>query len=96
VTPSIPSRWRRSNVCGSNGRSAESRHVVNPARTELVDVEKAFDEHDLPPLTERSGKQLGETVGRQVRTGSHPQVEVPRAGGLGVVERACPERADLP
>src|SRR5262249_32154942 len=76
--------------------SAESGDVLDLACPQLMEVQEAFDQHDLAPLVGRSAKQLSETVGRQVRTARAPEVEVPHASGLGVVKRSCPEGGDPP
>jgi hypothetical protein len=63
-----------------HGRPAESCDVRNLARAKLVDVEEAFDEHDLAPRVWRSVKEVGETVGRQVRATGAAEVEVTAIG----------------
>jgi hypothetical protein len=74
--------------------SAESRDILDPTRAELVEIQEALDERDLPPFVRGSGKQVSESVGRQVRAAGTAEVEVARPPRLGVVQRPGPEGAD--
>src|SRR6266498_1462574 len=80
-------------LLGLDPGAADRGDVPDPLRAEVVNVDEAFDEHELAPLARRQAEDVRQPVRRQMRASRAPQVEVAR---LAIVKRSRPERPDPP
>jgi len=76
----------------SAARAAERADVLYPVRSQQMDVEHAFDEHQLAPKLMVASEDRREPVRSQAAAGCASQVEVAAAVGVAVVDRARPQR----
>src|SRR6266542_551871 len=65
-------------LLGLDPGAADRGDVPDPLRAEVVNVDEAFDEDELAPVTRGKAEDVRQPVGRKMRTSCATQVEVAR------------------